>query len=75
MTKWIAVVFAMAFATSAHAMTPIPVHHADVMVHTGIYVCGPGITRVGVACPKPPPTGVRDGMETFAFGGTEYLPR
>jgi hypothetical protein len=50
MTKWIAVVFAMALATSARAMTPIPVHHADVMVHTGIYACGPGMTRVGDSC-------------------------
>jgi hypothetical protein len=40
----------MAFATSAHTMTPIPVHHADVMVHTGIYVCGPGMTRVFDSC-------------------------
>ena len=26
MTKWIALAFALAFATSAQAMTPIPVH-------------------------------------------------
>jgi hypothetical protein len=32
MTKWIAVAFALAFATSAQAMTPIPVHQPDGMV-------------------------------------------
>jgi hypothetical protein len=50
MTKWIAVVFALAFATSAQAMTPIPVHQPDGMVTQVHVVCGTGMTRVDGSC-------------------------
>jgi len=50
MTKWIAVAFVLAFATPAHAMTPLPVHQPDGAVTQVRLACGPGRTRVGGVC-------------------------
>jgi len=51
MTKWIAVAFALAFATSAQAATATLVHQpAGSMVTHVAYACGPGRTRVGGVC-------------------------
>ena len=50
MTKWIALAFALAFATSAHAMAPVPVHQPDGIVTQVRLACGPGRTRVNGVC-------------------------
>ena len=50
MTKWLALAFVSAFATSAYAMTPIPVHQPDEMVTQVRLACGPGRTRANGVC-------------------------
>ena len=80
MTKWIAVAFVLAFATPAHAMTPLPVHQPDGAVTQVRLACGPGRTRVGGVCVAR--TTIRHTRRTVrrcarwheapAFGGTEF---
>jgi hypothetical protein len=50
MIKWIATALALTFATSAYAMTPIPVNQPAGMVTQVRLACGPGRTRVGGVC-------------------------
>jgi hypothetical protein len=50
MTKWLAVAFGLAFASSAYAMTPGPVNQPAGMVTQVRLACGPGRTRVGGVC-------------------------
>jgi hypothetical protein len=51
MLKLIAVAgIALAFSTSAEALTPAPIYQPDSMVTTVAYGCGPGRTRVGGVC-------------------------
>ncbi len=42
--------FALAFATSAQAMTPAPLLQLDGMITKVAAACGPGRTRVGGVC-------------------------
>jgi hypothetical protein len=51
MLKLIAVAaFALAFATSAQAMSPAPLNQPDGMTTRVAYGCGPGRTRVAGVC-------------------------
>jgi hypothetical protein len=74
MIKSIAVAaFALACATSAQAMSPVPLHQPD-SLHTEVaYGCGrEGHEFVGSAWPEPPfarPAGACGGVEALALGG------
>src|SRR5262249_27880130 len=78
MTKWIAAAFALTFATSAYAMTPVPVHQPDGMVTQVRLACGPGRSTVSASpgppfdTPAEPSVDVPDGMVASAFVGIEY---
>jgi hypothetical protein len=51
MIKFIAVAgFALMLATSAHAMSPAPIAHADGIMTQVALACGPGRTRVAGVC-------------------------
>jgi hypothetical protein len=50
MTKMIAVAFALAFASSAQAMSPAPLPQLDGMTTEVAVGCGVGRTRVGGVC-------------------------
>ena len=51
MIRWIAVAaFTLAIATSAQAMSPIPLHQADSMVTQVREACGEGRVRVNGVC-------------------------
>ena len=74
MVRVIAVVFALAIATSAQAMSPPPLHQRDGIITQVREACGAGRVRINGAWPEPLPAmsaeksaGVRDGMETFAL--------
>ena len=76
MIRFIAVIFALAVATSAQAMSPAPLHQADGMITQVREACGAGRVRINGVCvartTKPPEfAGVRDGVEALAFGITE----
>jgi hypothetical protein len=42
--------FSLAVATSAQAMSPVPLHQPDGMITQVAYGCGPGRTRVRGVC-------------------------
>ena len=69
--------FALAVATSAQAMSPVPLHQSDDMITQVREACGAGRYELMVsAWPEPPNAkcaGVRDGVEAFALSGTETL--
>ena len=75
MVRVIAVVFALAIATSAQAMSPPPLHQRDGMITQVREACGAGRVRINGVCVARTTTrhgrekfaGVRDGMETFAL--------
>jgi hypothetical protein len=51
MTRLIATAaFALAVATSAQAMSPVPLHQQGSMLTQAAYGCGVGRTRVGGVC-------------------------
>jgi hypothetical protein len=51
MIRWMAAAgFTLAVATSAHALTPAPIHDQDGVVTPVLYGCGPFRTRVGGVC-------------------------
>jgi hypothetical protein len=50
MIRLIAVAFALALASSAQAMPPVPLQQPDDMVITVREGCGPGQVRVGGVC-------------------------
>ena len=50
MIRLIAVVFALAVATSAQAMSPAPLHQADGMITQVREACGAGMHMVNGAC-------------------------
>ena len=51
MIRFIAIAaFALAFATSAQAMSPAPLHQPEGMTTQVAYGCGPGRTRVRGVC-------------------------
>jgi len=50
MIKLVAVAFALAAATSAHAMPLAPLHQPDGMITQVRQVCGPGRVRVNGIC-------------------------
>ena len=82
MIRFVAIIFALAVATSAQAMSPAPLHQPDGMITQVREACGPGRVRIMVfAWPEPPSAmsaerfaGVRDGTQAFAFGTTETPP-
>ena len=71
--------FALAVATSAQAMSPVPLHQSDGVITQVREACGAGRYELMVsAWPEPPSAmsagrraGVRDGVEALAFGITE----
>ena len=69
---------ALAAATSAQAMSPVPLHQADGMITQVREACGAGRVRINGICVarttkrlSARPAGVRDGMEAFALGGSD----
>jgi hypothetical protein len=51
MIRFIAIAgFALAVASSAEAMTPVPIHQPDGVMTQVAFGCGPGRTRVGGVC-------------------------
>ena len=91
MIKLIAVAFALVAATSAHAMSPAPLHQPNGMITQVREGCGVGRVRINGICvarttrrhvrrearrePAEQPAGVRDGLEALAFSTTETPPR
>ena len=80
MVRLIAVAaIAFAAATSAQAMSPVPLHQPDGLITQVAFWCGPFRTRVNGVCvarttsarPAATSAGARDGVEALAFGGTE----
>ena len=66
--------FALAVATSAQAMSPVPLHQSDGMITQVRAACGAGRVRInGVAWPEPPnakSADARCGVQgTFAVSG------
>ena len=49
MIRFITVIFALAAATSAQAMSPAPLHQADGVI-TPVGTCGPGQVRIKGIC-------------------------
>ena len=55
MIRWIAVAaFTLAIATSAQAMSPVPLHQADSMVTQVREACGAGMHMVNGTCVRTP---------------------
>jgi hypothetical protein len=50
MIRFIAVIFALAAATSAQAMSPVPLHQSDSMITQVRQACGPGQVRIKGVC-------------------------
>ena len=50
MIRLIAVAFALAVATSAQAMSPVPLHQADGMITQVREACGAGRVRINGVC-------------------------
>jgi len=50
MMRLIAIAFVLAFASSAQAMSPAPLHQLEGMTTEVAYGCGAGRTRVGGVC-------------------------
>ena len=50
MIRFIAVIFALAVATSAQAMSPAPLHQPDGMITQVRQACGPGQVRIKGIC-------------------------
>ena len=50
MIRFVAVIFALAVATSAQAMSPAPLHQANGMTTQVAFWCGPFRTRVNGVC-------------------------
>jgi len=48
--RLIAIAFVLAFASSAQAMSPAPLHQLEGMTTEVAYGCGAGRTRVGGVC-------------------------
>ena len=62
MIRLIAVAFALAFATSAQAMSPAPLHQPDGMITQVREACGAGITWSMVSAFVLPPAGTPPGV-------------
>ena len=77
MMRFVAVVFALAVATSAQAATPVaPLHQPDNMITQVRHACGAGMHTVMVSAGRPScaarPAGVSCGVQaTFAVSGVE----
>jgi len=79
MIRFVAVVFALAVATSAQAATPVaPLHQPDNMITQVRHACGAGMHMVNGVCTAGPPScaarpaGVSCGVQaTFAVSGVE----
>jgi hypothetical protein len=68
MIRLVAVAFALALASSAQAMPPVPVQQSDEMVVQVREACGPGMRRAaGGACIRTP---ARRGASRCARGVT-----
>ena len=68
--------FTLAIATSAQAMTLVPLHQPDGVLTQVREACGAGRVRINGVCVARTtirPAGVRDGVEAIAFTGTETL--
>jgi len=50
MIRFVAVVFALAVATSAQAMSPVPLHQPDGMITQVRHACGTGYHMVNGQC-------------------------
>ena len=50
MIRFLALAFALAVASSAHAMSPAPLHQADGMITQVREACGAGMHMVNGAC-------------------------
>ena len=68
--------FALALATSAQAMSPVPLHHSEGIVTQVRHACGAGMHYVNGSCVTMPPAatsaGARYGVQgTFAVNGID----
>ena len=54
MTKWIAVVFALAFVPSALAMPRVPLQAPEALLIQVRHTCGPGMHMVNGVCLRTP---------------------
>ena len=76
MIRFIAVIFALAVATSAQAMSPAPLHQPDGMITQVRQACGPGKVQIKGICVlrTTPSASVRRTVKAFAFSTTETPP-
>ena len=54
MIKLLAIVFVVAFASSAQAFSPAPIHSSDKLIFKVRHACGPGMHMVNGVCLRTP---------------------